>query len=91
MAAMLEHRSNEESFGMKMDFMSRRSEKLFLPSNMAAMQTLYWYIDITSKHLNFVVQEIQEEMKKHGHEPVKFLDVKVCSAICERFLKTKSM
>ena len=22
-------------------------------------------------------QEIQEEMKKHGHEPVKFLDVKV--------------
>lgn len=23
------------------------------------------------------LQEIQEEMKKHGHEPVKFLDVKV--------------
>ena len=25
----------------------------------------------------FLSQEIQEEMKKHGHEPVKFLDVKV--------------
>ena len=23
------------------------------------------------------MQEIQEEMKNHGHEPVKFLDVKV--------------
>jgi len=27
--------------------------------------------------LNYFFREIQEEMKKHGHEPVKFLDVKV--------------
>ena len=27
--------------------------------------------------VTFLSQEIQEEMKKHGHEPVKFLDVKV--------------
>lgn len=47
-----------------------------------ALQYMFRILDVQAVghlnifSLNFFFREIQEEMKKHGHEPVKFLDVK---------------
>lgn len=47
-----------------------------------ALQYMFRILDVQAVgnlnifSLNYFFREIQEEMKKHGHEPVKFLDVK---------------
>lgn len=47
----------------------------FIENWLLRLLLLYLVLIVCSMFFN--LQEIQEEMKKHGHEPVKFLDVKV--------------